>query len=146
MGYDLFVNDAFASSHRAHASIVGIPKILPSYAGLLMEKEVRELSRALTPPPGSIAIIGGAKFETKIPLLAKLLTTYSTILLGGALGNDIIKARGLPFGSSLISETPAPMNIAGNDKYFDAERRSGGRRGGAARSARERYPQRRKNS
>jgi phosphoglycerate kinase len=101
LGHDLFVNDAFASSHRAHASIVGIPKILPSYAGLLMEKEVNELSAALTPPQGSIAIIGGSKFETKIPLLAKLLATYSTILLGGALGNDIIKARGMPFGASL---------------------------------------------
>lgn len=118
LGHDLFVNDAFASSHRAHASIVGIPKILPSYAGLLMEREVQELSQALTPPPGSVAIIGGAKFETKIPLIAKLTATYSTILLGGALGNDIIKARGLPFGSSLISETPAPTSIAGNDNIL----------------------------
>lgn len=117
-GQDIFVNDAFAVAHRAHASVVGITKFLPSYAGFLIEEEINKLTAALTPPPGSIAIIGGAKFETKIPLLTKLLPIYSTILLGGALGNDIIKARGMPFGSSLVSLTPAPMVVAEDEKIL----------------------------
>lgn len=115
---DLYVNEAFPVSHRADASIVGVPTLLPSYAGLRFLEEVEHLSAALTPPPGSVALIGGAKFETKIPLLTKLLPLYSTILLGGALGNDIIKARGMPFGSSLISETPAPVIVAGDEKIL----------------------------
>ncbi len=109
---DVFVNDAFADAHRSHASIVGIASLLPSYAGLLMEKEVAALSEALTPPKGSIAIIGGAKFETKEPLIKKLLSLYDTVLLGGALGNDVIKARGFPFGASLVSEVPVSPEIA----------------------------------
>lgn len=117
-GQDIFVNDAFAVAHRAHASVVGVTKFLPSYAGFLIEEEIQKLTAALTPPPGSIAIIGGAKFETKIPLLTKLLSLYSTILLGGALGNDIIKARGMPFGSSLVSTTPAPMVVAEDEKIL----------------------------
>lgn len=115
---DVFVQDAFADAHREHASIVGIAKLLPSYAGLLLQKEIEKLTAALTPPKGSVAIIGGAKFETKEPLVEKLLTTYDKILLGGALGNDLLKARGMPFGSSLISPTPLPLRIAGHEHLF----------------------------
>ncbi|HVV14819.1 MAG TPA: phosphoglycerate kinase [Candidatus Paceibacterota bacterium] len=85
---DIFVNEAFADSHRAHASIVGIPKFLPSYAGLRFEEEVTKLSAALTPPPGAVAIIGGAKIETKAPLIEKFAATYSLILVGGAIANE----------------------------------------------------------
>jgi len=113
---DVYVNEAFADSHRAHASIVGIPKFVPGYAGLRFALEVTKLSAALTPPEGALAIVGGAKFETKVPLIAKLLTLYSEVLLGGALGNDVIKARGLPFGASLVSATPVPVDIAGNER------------------------------
>ncbi len=115
-GYDIFVNDAFAVMHRAHASVVGVTKFLPSFAGFLVEVEVARLTKTLNPPEGSVAIIGGVKFETKIPLLTKLLSTYSKILLGGALGNNIVKARGLPFGRSLISDIPVPLIIAGDEK------------------------------
>lgn len=115
---DIFVNEAFADSHRAHASIVGIPKLLPSYAGLRFSEEISRLSEALTPPQGSVAIIGGAKFETKVPLIKKLLELYGTVLLGGALGNDLIKARGLPFGSSKVSETPVPPEVAQNERLL----------------------------
>lgn len=115
---DVYVNEAFPVSHRPDASIVGVPKLLPSYAGLRFAEEVEKLSVAFMPPPGSVAIIGGTKFETKIPLLVKLLPLYKNILLGGALGNDLIKARGLPFGSSLISETPAPIELASDDKIL----------------------------
>jgi len=113
---DVFVNEAFADSHREHASVVGISKILPSYAGLRLLEEVEHLSRALTPPKGSVAIIGGAKFETKVPLLVVLIGHYAHILLGGALGNDIIKARGLPVGVSTVSATPAPSALAGDER------------------------------
>lgn len=113
---DIYVNDAFSNSHRFHASMVGIPKLLPSFAGLKLLEEMSRLSPALTPPQGSVALVGGAKFETKIPLITKLLGLYSEVLLGGALGNDVIKARGLPFGASLVSETPVPEDIASNER------------------------------
>lgn len=113
---DVYVNDAFSNSHRFHASMVGIPKLLPSFAGLTLLEEITRLAAALTPPSGSVALVGGAKFETKIPLITKLLALYSEVLLGGALGNDVIKARGLPFGASLVSETPVPEDIASNER------------------------------
>lgn len=116
---DIFVNESFASAHRAHASTVGVAKLLPSYAGLQFVEEVKRILAATNPPQGSVAIIGGSKFETKRPLLDKLLATYSEVLLGGALGNDVIKARGWPVGSSLIS-TPVPVDIATNERLFVA--------------------------
>ena len=85
---DIFVNDAFAVSHRAHASTVGVATLLPSYAGLLMEKEIEMLSGALTPPPGAIAILGGAKIETKAPLIEKFAALYHKVLVGGAIANE----------------------------------------------------------
>ncbi len=115
---DIYINDAFAVSHRAHASIVGVPKLLPSYAGLLLLREVDALAAALTPPPHSLAIIGGAKFETKLPLIQKLLAVYGELLLGGALGNDVIKARGMPFGTSLVSQEPVPVEVASDERLY----------------------------
>lgn len=117
---DVYVNDAFAASHREHASIVGVPKLLPAYAGLELLSEVEHLLAARTPPAGSLAIIGGAKFETKQPAIEQLLTNYAAVLLGGALGNDLIKARGLPFGASLVSAGPVPTAIAGDERIFVA--------------------------
>lgn len=113
---DLYVNDAFPSSHRAYASIVGVPQLLPSFAGVRLMEEIEQLAGALTPPEGALAIIGGAKFETKQPLIEKLLPRYARILLGGALGNDVIKARGLPVGASLVSSISASLAIASDDK------------------------------
>ena len=115
-GADIFVNEAFADSHRKHASIVGVPKLLPSYAGLHFLEEVDHLSHALTPTHPSLAIIGGAKFETKVPLLTKLISLYDTVLLGGALANDMLKSRGSPTGVSLISNIPVPEELAGNER------------------------------
>jgi len=115
---DIYVNEAFSDSHRQHASIVGVPALIPGFAGLRFEEEVSKLSEALTPPQGAIAIIGGAKFETKVPLIKKLLSLYGEVLLGGALGNDVIKARGLPFGGSLVSSTPVPPEVAVNEKLL----------------------------
>lgn len=100
---DVYVNDAFSASHRAHASIVGIPKYLPHYAGLLLAEEVAKLDAARSPEHPSFAMLGGAKFETKAPLIAQLLKTYDHVFVTGALANDVFKARGLPVGGSLIS-------------------------------------------
>jgi phosphoglycerate kinase len=115
---DLYVSDAFAEAHRAYASNCGITKLLPSYAGFLLEEEVRRLSQALQPPTGALAIIGGAKFETKQPLLEKLLGLYPEILLGGALATDMLKARGMPVGASLVSDLPVPVLIAEDERII----------------------------
>lgn len=117
---DLYVGDAFANMHRTHASVVGVPKLLPSFLGLLAEREVEHLSEALTPPVGSVAVFGGTKFETKIPLIEKMLGSYSALYLGGVLGNDVLKARGLPVGASVVSPAPVPLDIAGNEKLYAA--------------------------
>ncbi len=115
---DVFVDDAFPEAHRAYASNVGVASLLPAYAGLLLEEEVARLSDALVPPAQSLAIVGGAKFETKQPLLEKLLTVYPHILLGGALANDLLKARGMPVGESLTSDAPVPEDLAGDERIL----------------------------
>lgn len=100
---DAFVQDSFDTCHRPHASIIGIPTILPSYAGLLLEEEVTQLSRALTPAHPALAVIGGAKFSTKEPVLTRLLAEYDHVFAGGALANDFLKAQGNDVGKSLVS-------------------------------------------
>ncbi len=102
---DVFVEDSFDTCHRTHASIVSVPKLLPSYAGLLLEEEVRELREALRPKSPSLAVIGGAKFETKEAVLTALLATYDKVFVGGALANDFLRAAGHPVGKSLVSGT-----------------------------------------
>ncbi|MDB5189658.1 MAG: Phosphoglycerate kinase [Parcubacteria group bacterium] len=104
---DVFVEDSFDVCHRKHASVVGVPTFLPSYAGFLVENEVKELTKALKPKSPSLAIVGGAKFSTKEPVLVKLLSTYSNVFVGGALANDFIRAEGHSIGTSLTSDTPA---------------------------------------
>lgn len=82
--FGVFVNDAFSASHRPHASISQIPRFKPSCAGILMEKEIEELSEALSPSrKPAIAIIGGAKIETKIPVIENLAQYYDAVLVGG---------------------------------------------------------------
>ena len=85
----IYVNDAFASSHRAHASIVGITKYLPSYAGLHLQKEVEELSKVLNSPKRPLTIIiGGAKIETKLPLVEKMHKFADYVLVGGEIAEN----------------------------------------------------------
>jgi phosphoglycerate kinase len=112
---DVYVGDAFSAAHRAHASIVGIPKYLPHYAGMLMCEEVKQLDAARTPPHPSFAILGGAKFETKAPLIKQLLKTYDHLFVTGALANDVFKVKGLPVGRSLIS-----AELPGQDVLHDS--------------------------
>ncbi|OGI64356.1 phosphoglycerate kinase [Candidatus Nomurabacteria bacterium RIFCSPLOWO2_01_FULL_41_21] len=99
---DIYVNDAFPVSHRAHASVVGIPKYLPSYAGLQLEEEIKNLSLVFkkTKHP-FLFILGGAKFSTKMPLIQKYLKIADFIFIGGALANDFLKAGGYEVGKSL---------------------------------------------
>lgn len=101
---DIFVNDDFAASHREHASLHAICKLLPSYAGLNCVHEYEELSKVMTPSSPSLFIIGGAKFETKMPLVEKYLDIYDHICIGGALVNDFLKAKGYEVGTSLVSD------------------------------------------
>jgi phosphoglycerate kinase len=81
---DIFINEAFSVSHREHASIVGVPKLLPSFAGLEFMNEVENLSKAFNPPHPFLLILGGAKFETKIPLVKKFLDIADIIHIAGA--------------------------------------------------------------
>ena len=86
---DIYVNDAFAVSHRAHASIVGIAKYLPSYVGLHMQKEIEELSKVLDNPKRPLAVlIGGAKIETKLPMVEKMHKVADYVLVGGEIAEQ----------------------------------------------------------
>ncbi len=102
---DFYVNDAFSVSHRAHASVVGLPKYLPSYAGFQLEEEVKNLSKALKPKHPFLFILGGAKFSTKMPLIKKYLKLADHVFIGGALLNDFLKAKGYEVGQSLVDGT-----------------------------------------
>lgn len=116
---DVYVNDAFSVSHRAHASIVGVPSLMPKYAGLQLENEVAHLSKAFSPAHPFLFILGGAKFATKMPLIDKFATIADSIFIGGALANDLLKARGQEVGKSLVSDSPVDLSrILANPKIF----------------------------
>lgn len=101
---DLYINEAFSVSHRPHASIIGLPQFLPHYAGPLFISEVENLSKSFSPSHPFLFIIGGAKFETKLPLIQKFLKSADIVFVGGALATDIFKAKGYEVGASLVSE------------------------------------------
>ncbi len=99
---DVYVNDAFGTAHRAHASTVGIAKILPAYAGLLMERELEALSGLLEAPKRPFAaILGGAKVSDKIKVIDHLLTKVDMLVLGGGMANTFLLAQGKAIGKSL---------------------------------------------
>jgi len=102
---DLYVNDAFGTAHRAHASTEGIAHVLPAVAGFLMEKEIDYLGRVVSDPEHPLAaIIGGAKISTKIAVLRHLLSKVDTLLIGGGMANTFLKAQGVEVGASLTEE------------------------------------------
>jgi phosphoglycerate kinase len=102
---DVYVDDAFGAAHRAHASIVGVPQLLKEKgAGLLLEKEVRELSRLLEPARPFAAILGGAKISGKIDTLRVLSRRADVLLVGGGMANHFVRALGLSIGRSLLEE------------------------------------------
>jgi phosphoglycerate kinase len=99
---DVYVNDAFSAAHRAHASTEGIAHLLPSYAGRAMQEELDALDKALFSPERPVlAVVGGAKISTKIDLLANLLSKVDALVIGGAMANTFLAAKGVGIGRSL---------------------------------------------
>jgi phosphoglycerate kinase len=110
---DVYVNDAFGTAHRAHASTVGVPKLLPAYAGLLMEREIEMLSHLLEDPGRPFAaILGGAKVSDKIAVLEHLISKVDILVVGGGMANTFLLAQGKTVGKSL----------AEHDRVDDARR------------------------
>jgi phosphoglycerate kinase len=102
---DVYVNDAFGTAHRAHASTEGVAHYLPAVAGLLMEKELEYLGRVVSDPQPPVgAIIGGAKISDKITVLRHLLQKTSAMVIGGGMANTFLKAKGLAVGESLVED------------------------------------------
>jgi len=102
---DLYVNDAFGTAHRAHASTEGVAHFLPAVAGLLMEKEVSVMGKALANPERPfVAVIGGAKVGTKIGVLENLIDKVDSLLIGGGMANTFLKAQGIDVGKSLVED------------------------------------------
>ncbi|NTW22653.1 phosphoglycerate kinase [Candidatus Falkowbacteria bacterium] len=122
---DLYINNAFAVSHRAHASVSAIKSHLPSYAGLLLEQEVNSIERALKPKKPLVVVIGGAKIGTKLPIISNFIKNASQILVGGAVANDFLQSLGYEVGKSKVSGDPklakqavAMYKKAGNKKII----------------------------
>ncbi len=118
---DVYVNDAFGSAHRAHASTEGVAHHLPAVAGFLMEKELAFLGRALeTPERPFVAILGGAKISDKIGVISNLLTKVDAILVGGGMANTFLAAQGANLGKSLVEtealETARGLMAQGGDR------------------------------
>ncbi len=114
---DLYVNDAFSASHRAHASTEAIAHILPAAAGLAMQKELAALNKGLgNPKKPLIALVGGAKVSTKIDLLENLLPKVDALVIGGGMANTFLFAAGLGIGNSLCEKDLAPTAVRIMDK------------------------------
>ncbi|MCK5059554.1 MAG: phosphoglycerate kinase [Candidatus Pacebacteria bacterium] len=101
---DIFVNEAFSVSHREHSSVVGVPKLLPSYAGLRFQSEYENLSDAFHPVQPFLFALGGAKFDTKFSLIEKFVSLADFVFVGGALANNFFLKKGYSIGKSLHSE------------------------------------------
>ncbi len=119
---DVFVQDAFAVLHREHASVVLLPRLLPSLAGLLVEKELRALNRALHPKGFAAFVLGGDKFSTKEPLVKKMLERYQKVLLAGALANDALLARGYSVGDSKVEDGYIDPEVLNHPHLFLPEK------------------------
>ncbi len=106
---ELYVNDAFGTAHRAHASTVGVADFLPAYAGFLIEREVESLGRLLDRPEHPfVAIVGGAKVSDKLAVLANLLERVDSLLVGGGMANTFLLAQGKQIGTSLAEPDRVP--------------------------------------
>ena len=105
LGIDYFVNDAFSCSHRKHSSTVGVTSFLPSFMGTHLEKEINALESVLNNPNKPVAaIIGGSKVSTKIDVINSLLKKMDIIIIGGAMANTFVAAKGLDVGKSLFEK------------------------------------------
>ncbi|MEN9921501.1 MAG: hypothetical protein RLZZ517_479 [Candidatus Parcubacteria bacterium] len=117
---EIYVNDAFSASHREHTSIVTLPTLLKSYCGCQFKKELETLSKVFNPEHPFVVLMGGAKFETKIPVIESLLNVADSVFVGGALANDILKANGYEVGQSKVSDMDKGYaeNIFKNEKVI----------------------------
>lgn len=110
---DIYVNDAFTNCHRAHASMVGVAKLLPAYMGFNLEQEIKHLSLVVEKPQRPLTlIVAGAKMETKVPVIERFLEKGDHILVGGCIANTLIAARGFDVGASKYDE--AGIDLAQN--------------------------------
>ena len=108
--FDIFVNDAFSVSHRDQSSVTGVAKILPSFAGFWLQKEIENLDKVKdSPEHPAVAIIGGAKIETKLPLIQKFEKEYDHILVGGKIANEALD-QGLKFSEKVV----LPLDFSGD--------------------------------
>lgn len=114
----VFINDAFDVAHRKHASVVGITHYIPGFAGPHFLKEYENIKQAREPQSPNIAIIGGAKFLTKEPLIRKLVETYDRVFVGGALAHDFFLAKGMEIGKSLASRSAHVADLIDNEKLI----------------------------
>lgn len=110
---DIYVNDAFSVSHRAHASVVGVPALLPHYTGIRLEQEITRLALAFNPEHPFLFILGGAKISTKMPLLKKFLNVADHVFLGGTIVNNFYKVQGHEIGTSIYDKD----ELEGLDAY-----------------------------
>lgn len=109
---DIYVNDAFGTSHRAHSSNVGVASLLPSAVGLLIEKEIDIMGKALEDPEHPfVAILGGAKVSDKIGVIDNLINKVDTILIGGGMAYTFLKAQGKEIGKSLLEEDKMDLSL-----------------------------------
>ncbi|SMB85410.1 phosphoglycerate kinase [Desulfonispora thiosulfatigenes DSM 11270] len=107
---EIYVNDAFGTAHRAHSSTTGVAEYLPAVAGFLLEKELRELSRAIdNPPKPYVAIIGGAKISDKIGVIENLVNKVDALIIGGGMANTFLKAKNYKIGKSLLEESKVQL-------------------------------------
>lgn len=116
---EIYVNEAFSNSHREHSSIVGIPKFLPSYSGILFDQEVKLLSESFKPQKPSLFILGGNKLRTKLPFIEKSLNIADNVFVGGALVNNFFKAQGLNVGESFVAPSDFDLTkVLNSDKVI----------------------------
>lgn len=115
---DLYVTDAFSVSHREHASLVTLPRLLPAYAGMLLLDEVEHLTQLLHVEKPMVMIIGGLKFKTKLPVVDKYLSEVSNVLLGGALAHPIYEKRGFEIGQSVIDREVDVSHLVSDERVL----------------------------
>jgi phosphoglycerate kinase len=121
---EIYVNDAFGAAHRAHATTVGVARLMPAYAGLLLEREVVELTKVRDDPtPPLVVILGGAKVTDKIGVIERFLVTADEILIGGAMCFSFFRAEGLSTGDSLVEQEGVELARRALDRAQELKRR-----------------------